>query len=112
MRALPPLLLTLAVLSPAACARPPVVAGEQAACTLATERVTALRGLPTRHVARCETLADDGDHYALVLYAHCTTDEVCGSTRMGEFAVRKSDGEVREWDVSEERVGPPLAKPR
>ena len=92
------------------CAWSQPVADIQAACAEATSRVTAQRGLPTSHVARCDSIPEpdvvDG-YYILALFAHCS-EEVCGSTNMGWFAVRKATGEVFEWNVAEWKLGQPL----
>lgn len=104
MRAFSGACLGLLALSANGCAKPQPVINEAAACTIATEKVTALRGLPTTHVAHCETVSGDADHYALALYAHCRED-LCGSTSMGWFAVNKTTGQVFEWDVTDQRAG-------
>jgi hypothetical protein len=88
-------------------AGPERVTSPQAACALATERVTKLRGLPTSHVATCDDAAEGADangYFVLALLAHCH-EAVCGSTNMGWFAVRKSDGELFDWDVAEWQPG-------
>lgn len=99
--------LALLALSSTGCGGPRTVTGAEAACGVATEKVTALRGLPTSHVARCENMGEESGYYPLALYAHCRED-LCGSTSMGWFAVRKTTGEVFEWDVAKERVGAPV----
>lgn len=86
------------------CAKPQPIASAEAACDIATQKVTELRGLPTSHVAHCEKLGEANGYYPLALYAHCK-EAVCGSTSMGWFAVSKTTGEVFEWDVTEERAG-------
>ncbi|WP_420469889.1 hypothetical protein [Brevundimonas sp. FT23042] len=103
--------LALLALFSTGCARPQPVTSAEAACAVATEKVTSLRGLPTSHVAQCDHISDDNadaDHYVMALRAYCTTEAVCGSTLMGWFAVRKTTGEVFEWDVGDWKVGPPL----
>lgn len=92
------------------CAWSQPVADAQAACAVATSRVTAQRDLPPSHVARCDSIPEaDGlnGYYILALFAHCS-EEVCGSTNMGWFAVRKATGEVFEWDVAEWKIGQPV----
>ncbi len=87
--------------------QPDVVASAEAACIVATARVTAERDLPTSHVAQCDPLADaegpDG-YYVLGLRAHCR-EELCGSTLIGWFAVEKATGAVFEWDMAEGQIG-------
>jgi hypothetical protein len=105
--------LALLAVSSNSCAKPRPVTSAEAACAVATEKVTALRGLPTSHVAMCDHATDDdtsGGHYVMALRAQCTTEAICGSTNMGWFAVRKATGDVFEWNVGEWRVGPPLSK--
>jgi len=92
------------------CARPPldVVTRAEAACAVATARVTAARGLPRGHVASCDPVgADDNPagYHVLGLRAVCNQD-LCGSTLMGWFAVEKGTGAVFEWAVAEWRPGP------
>ncbi|MBU2167546.1 MAG: hypothetical protein KKF88_06895 [Alphaproteobacteria bacterium] len=106
------LLVTLSSLS-AGCAGTPrvAVATAEAACTVATARVTAERNLPTAHVALCDPVseADSPDgYYVLGLRAHCR-EELCGSTLMGWFAVEAASGAVFEWNVAEGQVGAEVA---
>lgn len=100
--------LAIAALSSTGCASPQPVTTAEAACAVATARVTAQRGLPISHVAGCdnipETSSPDG-YYVLGLYAHCR-EAICGSTNMGWFAVRKATGDVFEWGVAEDTLGP------
>lgn len=105
-------IMGLLTLSLTGCARPQPVADAQAACAVATARVTAQRGLPTSHVAVCDPITDANSpkgYYVLALRAHCR-EALCGSTLMGWFAVRKTTGEVFEWDVAEWKVGPALTR--
>lgn len=79
----------------------------EAACASASSRVTALRHLPVSHVVQCEGLesSDEPSGYQLVgLHGPCA-EEVCGSTLMGWFAVRKENGDVFEYDVAESKLG-------
>ncbi|WP_420477635.1 hypothetical protein [Brevundimonas sp. FT23028] len=109
MRVMSGICLALLALSSTACARPQPVTSEAAACAVATQKVTAVRGLPTSHVARCENLDEKNGDYPLALYAFCRQD-LCGSTSMGWFAVNKRTGEVFEWDVTEEKPGRRIAR--
>lgn len=104
------ILLMVGALVPWGCAKQEAVADEGAACAAATARVTAQRGLPTSHVAVCEGISEGSGppgYYVMALRAHCR-EEMCGSTLMGWFAVKKATGEVFEWDVAEWRVGQAL----
>ncbi|CAN5443913.1 hypothetical protein BH10PSE1_BH10PSE1_16120 [soil metagenome] len=79
----------------------------EAACASASRRVTALRNLPSSHVVQCESLetSDEPSGYQIVgLHGPCF-EEVCGSTLMGWFAVRKENGDVFEYDVAESKLG-------
>lgn len=70
------------------------------ACAIAVARVTAERRLPTDHVASCDQMAVvdiPSGYYVMALRARCP-DDVCGSTNMGWFAVRKATAEVFEVD--------------
>jgi hypothetical protein len=58
----------------------------------------------------CETIgAVDGPHgyYVLALRGRCR-EQVCGSTLVGWYAVRKRTGCVFEWNVAEWKLGPPI----
>ena len=106
-----PILLMLFALVPSGCAKPEAVASAEAACDVATARVTAQRGLPISHVAVCEGISEGAGppgYYVMALRAHCR-EEMCGSTLMGWFAVKKAPGEVFDWDVAEWKVGQAVA---
>ena len=93
-------LLAAIALSSFSCARTPAVTTAHAACVAATARVTAQRSLPTSHVAFCDDIpeaAGPRGYYVLALRAHCSED-LCGSTNMGWFAVQKATGDVFEVD--------------
>jgi hypothetical protein len=86
---------------------PAPLANAEAACTVATARVTAARGLTLGHVASCDPArAEDSpaSYHLLGLRAVCN-QELCGSTLMGWFAVEKATGVVFEWDMAEGQVG-------
>lgn len=99
------LLLTVMVLSSVGCAGTPAdaVTSAEAACSVATSRVTAERQLPTAHVAQCDPVSEADSpegYYVLALRAHCR-EALCGSTLMGWFAVEKATGTVYDFDVGE-----------
>lgn len=103
--------LAFTALSSAGCGRPQPITGAEAACDVAKMQVTAQRHLPADHVASCEALpeADGPDgYYILALYGHCDED-LCGSTKMGWFAVQKTTGAVFQWDMGDLRLGRPVA---
>ena len=93
-------------LASVSCSRGSPVATAEAACAVATAQVTALRRLPTSHVAYCDQI--DGARagfYIIGLRAQCLED-LCGSTLMGWFAVEKDSGKVFEVnDVGEWTIG-------
>ena len=84
------------------------VSSAEAACALATARVTAQSSLPTSYVAFCDHIAEADSppgYYVMALRARCS-DELCGSTNMGWFAVQKTTGEVFEVDdVTDWKIG-------
>lgn len=112
MRAHLLILMALGALLPAGCAKPEAVPSAESACAAATARVTAQRGLPASHVAYCDGISEgDGPpgYYVLALRAHCR-EELCGSTLMGWFAVKKATGEVFEVEVGDWKVGRAVAE--
>lgn len=104
-------IIGLIALSPPSCAKTQTVPSAQAACAVATARVTAQGHLPASHVALCDDIREadipDG-YYLMALRAHCS-EELCGSTNMGWFAVQKATGDVFEWDVAGAKLGRPVA---
>lgn len=103
--------LAIFALLSANCAKPHPVNSAQAACAVATSRVTALRHQPASHVAFCDDIPETSSpvgYYLTGLRAHCREERGCGSTLMGWFAIRKSDGKVFEYDVAESEVGRPV----
>jgi hypothetical protein len=102
------ILVALAGLSSPACASSQPVTTAEAACAVATARVTGERHLPASHVAYCDPVGEaDGraGYYIMGLRAHCLED-LCGSTLIGWFAVERATGDVFEVDdVSEWTLG-------
>ena len=99
--------IVVAALTLPGCAKPHPVADVEGACAVATARVTAERGLPVSHVATCDPGNEESGrpgYYIVALRAHCR-EELCGSTLMGWFAVRKATGEVFEVDVADWEPG-------
>ncbi|MGH7028548.1 MAG: hypothetical protein ACREEF_14565 [Brevundimonas sp.] len=78
------------------------------ACATATARVTAQRGLPISHVAYCDQITEadaPSGYYVLALRAQCSED-LCGSTNMGWFAVQKATADVfKVDDVADWKLG-------
>lgn len=102
------IIIALVVLPSAGCTTKKSVGSAEAACGVATVRVTAQRGLPTTHVAFCDDIAEADSrsgYYVMALHAHCS-EAVCGSTNMGWFAVQKATGDVFEVDdVADWKLG-------
>lgn len=104
-------IIALAVLSlpMSGCTTAVPVRSDESACFTATDRVAAVRQLPATHVAVCEASSNSVPGYYVVgLWGHCRED-LCGSTLIGWFAVRKTDGDVFELDVGDWTVGRPLS---
>lgn len=89
------------------------VRSRAAACALAETRA-ASRGYFRRGVVvgSCEGIRADVPraYYVLVLHSNRRCDYICSSL-LGYFAVRRSTGQVFEWDVGEWRLGPEV-RPR
>lgn len=92
------------------CAKPSPVENDQSACSTATARVAAARQLPITHVADCEAFSDANlpGYFVVALRGHCR-EELCGSTLIGWFAVRKADGAAFELNVGDWKVGRPVS---
>lgn len=102
-------MLAVLALPTTGCTTPRKVGSDQSACAAATAKVAALRQLPPAHVASCEAAShsDVPGYYVVSLRGHCR-EEMCGSTLIGWFAVRKADAAVFEFNVGEWKVGQPL----
>lgn len=92
----------------ASCATTQSVGSAEAACVVATARLTAQNSLPASHVSFCDHIAEadsPAGYYVMALRGHCT-EEICGSTNMGWFAVQKATGDVFEVDdVTDWKLG-------
>jgi len=81
---------------------------ERAACAVAEAQVAARGLFQTSKFGSCDPIAPGSNprgYYIVSLHGRRSDCGECGSTLMGWFAVRKSDGRVFEWDVSEWRLG-------
>lgn len=90
-------------------ARP--VRTDDAACAVAKAGVSAQRRSPVSRIALCDTidpLHSPRGFYVLGLYGWCR-EEICGSTLMGWFAVHTDTGRVFDWNMAENKLGPPIA---
>lgn len=108
---LPVTLLAAFALPTIGCTTAQPVRSDQEACTITTARITELRHLPVTYVAYCDASKDPEvpGYYIVGLHAYCR-EELCGSTLMGWFAVRQTDGAVFDFVVGEERVGKPVSE--
>jgi hypothetical protein len=84
------------------------VTSEQQACeTLkraAIEFCLSRRNLEGRYY--CDPLPEQQTHYVLGLRYKVTPDELVGSNLIGWFGVRKADGKVFGWDITEDQPRP------
>lgn len=95
------IIVALLALPSVSCTTMQSVSSAEAACVVATARVTAQSGLPTSHVAFSDDIAEAASpagYYVMALRANCS-EELCGSTNMGWFAVQKATGDVFEVDT-------------
>lgn len=101
-------IIALLALPSASCTTTQSVSSAEAACVVATARVSAQRGLQASHVAFCDDIPEadsPAGYYVTALRAHCL-EELCGSTNMGWFAVQKATGDVFEVDdVTDWKLG-------
>jgi hypothetical protein len=85
------------------------------ACAVAKARVSAERHFPISVVAFCDQVdpaQSPKGYYVLALHgkrSNCRGN--CGSTNMGWFAIRKADGRVFEWNVSDWKIGRAMNTP-
>lgn len=102
-------MLAILALPIAGCMVPQEVRSNQMACAAATAKISAARQLPLAHVASCDAGSDNDvpGYYVVALRGHCR-EEICGSTLIGWFAVRKTDAAVFEFDVGEWKVAQPV----
>lgn len=94
------------------CAATGRVSTEQVACDLTKARWTTVHRASAARVAFCDNVVRDANppgYYVLALHSDRQCDGIC-STNLGWYAVRKSDGEVFEWDVGEWRLGATLRR--
>ena len=101
------IIMALLALPAASCTTMQSVRSAEAACVVATARVTAQSGLPTSHVAFCDDIAEadsPAGYYVMALRAHCS-EELCGSTNMGWFAVQKAGDVFEVDDVTDWKLG-------
>ena len=84
---------------------------ERAACELVKARVVAVRGFPLNRIGFCDVIpraTSPRGFYVLALHSNRRCDGIC-STNIGWFAVHRATGHVFEWDVAEDRLGPPIS---
>lgn len=81
-----------------------------AACIRVKARFAELNHVPISTIAFCDIMAaadSPRGYYVLALHSNRVCDGIC-STNMGWFAVHRATGRVFEWDVAEDRLGPPI----
>ena len=107
-------MLMAVALTIAAQAAPHPVRTERAACELVKARVVAVRLFPLSRIGFCDVIPRESSprrFYVLALHSNRQCDGIC-STNMGWFAVHRATGRVFEWDVAEDRLGPPISARR
>lgn len=88
------------------------VATADAACGAVKTRVAARENSSESIISFCDFIpvADSPEGYfVLALHSRRECEGPC-STNMGWFAVRKSTGDVFEWNVADWAVGPPVSR--
>ncbi len=103
-------LLPIGVLALVGCATQLLASNDEQACRLVKERVVAVHRYPQSRLAFCDpSISADNppDYFVLALHSNRRCDGIC-STNLGWFAVRKSTGEVFDWDVAESRLAGPV----
>jgi hypothetical protein len=106
-------LIFMAAYLEAASAKSQFIDSEKAACMLLKKRIATAEGFPISTIAFCDALpASASPHGLYVIALHSTRkcEGIC-STLIGWFAVRKTTGEVGEFDINENRMTP-LRRPR
>jgi hypothetical protein len=105
---------TLAVASTLLIAEPanaaPVTTAKSA-CAVVKAHIVSRWHIPMRAIAFCDVIPSDSSPHAFYVMAlHGKRRDCTGicSTNMGWFAVRKTTGQVFEWDMAEQRPGLPL----
>ena len=92
---------------------PQPVRTEEAACERVKTRFVAVRRFPRSRIAFCDVISradSPRGFYVLALHSNRRCDGIC-STNLGWFAVDRATGRVFEWDVAENRLGPPISAP-
>ncbi len=76
---------------------------EKAACDTTTARFTARDHFPIAKVASCDFIVPEAQpdgFYVLALHGR-RSEDICGSTLLGWFAIEKSRGRVFEFDLED-----------
>lgn len=103
-------LLPLGLLVLTACAIQPRVKTEEQACRLVKARVVTVHRYSGSQLGFCDPGLGDDDppnYFVLALHSNRRCEDIC-STNLGYFAVRKSTGEVLDWDVAESKLEGPV----
>jgi hypothetical protein len=107
---LPPAAILMACTSPTTDASKAL--SEPQACDAVKSSVQSRAGGPIPKATTCDFLepADSPKgYYVLALHSNRVCDGIC-SDNMGWFAVDRAKGDLFEWDVGEDRLGPPIAQ--
>ena len=86
----------------------------KAACASLKKRIARHDAIPAERIDRtwfCDvTSTDDPNWWVIGLRSFRRCDGICSNLR-GWFAVNRRTGEVREWNVAEFSIGPPIGAP-
>jgi hypothetical protein len=103
-------LLMTGMLAGAGPANAAPVKSAQAACSLIKVHYHRRYGFPLRRMAFCDIISrasSPAGLYVMALHSNRRCDGIC-SSNLGWFAVRKASEQVFEWDVGEQKLGPPF----
>ena len=101
------ILLTLCIPPLAGCVSVPRVANDAQACVAAKNAFTKHSGFPAARITLCDHIGparNPPGYFVMALHSDRECDSIC-STNLGWFAVRKSTGEVFDWDVAQWVLG-------
>ena len=85
-----------------------------AACELVKTRASAQGHFPKSEIAFCDIIparSSPEGFYVLALHSKRVCEGIC-SSNMGWFAVQKATGRVFEWNMADEKLGPPITSAR
>jgi hypothetical protein len=103
-------LLSIGFLALPGCVTQPHAVSEEQACNLVKARVVAVHRYSEHQLAFCDPSINSDNppgYFVLALHSNRQCDGIC-STNLGWFAVRRSTGEVFDWDVTESKLEGPV----